>query len=173
MAQKIKISKDHQLKDLTSIAQTMMPLAKQLLGARGMLEIEILSNWRTIVGEALAQYTLPQKITFNKDQRTGGCLYVLTLSGAFAVEVQQKEEKILQNINAFFGYPAVAKLRILQTGSPENFLCAKKLPDNVKKMLVTEEQETYITELTKDVEQPDLQDVLQRVGRAVLHHQKK
>ena len=172
MGKKIKINKEHQLKDLTSLSKTVMPIAKQLLGTRGMLEMEILSNWQSIVGDNLSRYTLPQKITFQKDSRTDGCLYLLTLGGAFAVEVQQRETQILQSVNTFFGYPAVAKLRIVQTSNPENFLLTKKSTDNVKKILVTEEQETYITELTEDVGCSELKEVLQKLGRAILHHHK-
>ena len=92
---KISIKKEHSLDDLTSLAKTTLPLAKQLLGKKGFVEIDILRHWSEIVGLTLSQYSLPQKITFPKNERSGGILHLLALSGAFAMEIQQKEKQII------------------------------------------------------------------------------
>lgn len=168
----IIINKEHTLEDLTSVSKTIMPLAKQLLGAKGMLEMEILSDWTAIVGEELAQYSLPQKISFRKDERSNGTLELLVLSGAFALEIQHRESQILNKINAYFGYDAVAKLKIIQNSGPENFLFTKKPIDNVKKNLVSPEEHNYITEIIKDVDNNELRRHLEILGEAVLGSKK-
>ncbi len=173
MAKKINISSERKSKDLTSISKTVLPIAKQLLGARGFMEIDLLTNWKYIVGDELAQFSLPQKLTFRKDERTDGSLTVSVLSGAFAMEIKQNEPRILEKINAYFGYKAVSKLKILQNGDPQNFLLGKKSIDNVKKSLVTETEESYITELTKDVDHPELKETLKNLGIAVMSRHKK
>lgn len=170
---KIDIKKEHTLDDLTCVAKTVLPLAKQLLGSRGLMEIELLSNWKEIVGEDLAAYTLPQKITFRKDERANGCLEMMVLSGAFAMEVKQRESQILEKINTFFGYSALNRLKIIQNSCPENFLLEKNPIDNMKKNLVTEEEEIYITDIIKDVYNDDLRLRLENLGRAVLSNKKK
>lgn len=168
----IIINKEHTQEDLTSVSKTIMPLAKQLLGAKGMLEMEILSDWTAIVGEELAQYSLPQKISFRKDERSNGTLELLVLSGAFALEIQHRESQILNKINAYFGYDAVAKLKIIQNSCPENFLFTKKPIDNVKKNLVSPEEHNYITEIIKDVDNNELRRHLEILGEAVLGSKK-
>ena len=168
----IIIQKEHTLDDLTSVSKTIMPLAKQLLGAKGMLEMEILSDWTEIVGEELAQYSLPQRISFRKDERSNGTLELLVLSGAFAMEIQHRESQILNKINTYFGYEAVAKLKIVQNSCPENFLFTKKPIDNVKKNLVSEEEHNYITEIIKDVESEELRRHLKNLGEAVFGSKK-
>ena len=168
----IIINKEHTLEDLTSVSKTLMPLAKQLLGAKGMLEMEILSDWTAIVGEELAQYSLPQKISFRKDERSNGTLELLVLSGAFALEIQHRESQILNKINAYFGYDDVAKLKIIQNSCPENFLFTKKPIDNVKKNLVSPEEHNYITEIIKDVDNNELRRHLEILGEAVLGSKK-
>jgi hypothetical protein len=173
VAKKINISSERKSKDLTSISKTVLPIAKQLLGARGFMEIDLLTNWKYIVGDELAQFSLPQKLTFRKDERTDGSLTVSVLSGAFAMEIKQNEPRILEKINAYFGYKAVSKLKILQNGDPQNFLLGKKSIDNVKKSLVTETEESYITELTKDVDHPELKETLKNLGIAVMSRHKK
>lgn len=58
MSKKIHIKEEHSLDDLTSVSKTIMPLAKQILGAKGLLDIEILASWTSIIGEELAQFSL-------------------------------------------------------------------------------------------------------------------
>ena len=172
MAKKIQIKEEHTLEDLTSVSKTILPLAKQLLGAKGLMEIEILSGWTSIVGEDLAQYSLPQKIFFRKNERSDGTLELLVLSGAFAMEIKQRESQILDKINSYFGYIAVSKLKIVQNSCPENFLIDKKPIDNMKKNLVSKEEQNYITEIVKDIDNSDLRQKLENLGKAVFSSKK-
>ena len=167
MARGLKINKEHTLNGLTGIAQTALPLAQQLLGQHGFTHIELLSSWETIVGKNLAQYSLPQKLVFPKNERSNGCLTIMVPTGAFAMEIKQNETKIITQINTFFGYPAVTKIKILQNGNSEDFLIKKKPINKVKKTVVSAEEESYITELVKDIERDDLREAVERLGRAV------
>ena len=167
MAREIKINKEHTLKGLTGIAPTALPITRQLLGQHGFTHIELLSSWETIVGKDLAQYSLPQKLVFSKNERTDGCLTIMVPAGAFAMEIKQNEARIMTQINSFFGYAAVSKIKILQNGTPENFLTRKKPIDKVKKTVVSATEESYITELVKDIERDDLREAVERLGHAV------
>ena len=117
--------------------------------------------------EELAKYSLPQKICFNKNEKTGGTLQLIVLSGAFAMEIKQREPQILSQINTYFGYNVVTKLKIIQNSCPENFLLNKKPIDNVKKILVSAEEQNYITEIIKDVDNSNLREHLENLGKAV------
>lgn len=167
MESKIKIRSEHTLHDLTGVAQISMPIVKQLLGNQGFQLIELISNWRNIVGINLAQYTLPYKLNFRKNERTDGCLTLITVSGAFALEIKQKQQIIINKINSYFGYEAVSSIKILQTGNIEVFTINKKPSEKVKKNVVSEQEENYITEITKDIASPELREVLVSLGRQV------
>ena len=173
MAKKLKISSEHTLSDLTGVAKTIRPLAKQLLGKNGFMQIELLSSWEEIVGEKLSSYVLPQKISFAKDERTNGTLFLMVFGGAFAMEVESKKLQILQKVNAFFGYEALSKIKIMQNNNPHNFLMDKNVYDKPKKNLVSEEEETYIDELIKDVDDENLRLKLINLGCAVFNQSKK
>ena len=97
---------------------------------------------------------------------------MLVLSGAFALEIQQREPQILEKINTFFGYTAITKLKIIQNSCPENFLLSKNPIDNLKNFLVSEEEQNYITEIVKDVENKDLRQHLENLGKAVFGNKK-
>ena len=135
--------------------------------------MELLSSWKLIVGDDIAQYSLPQKLSFPKDERSNGCLTIMVPAGAFAMEIKQNETRIITKINTFFGYPAVDKIKILQNGTPENFLTPKKPIDKVKKTVVSAEEESYITELVKGIERDDLREAVERLGRAVFENNNK
>ena len=75
MAKKeILIKEEHTLEDLTSIAKTIKPITKQILGSKGLMEMEILSGWTGIVGNELSQFTLPQRISFKKTKNIFLCI---------------------------------------------------------------------------------------------------
>lgn len=173
MTRPLKINKEHSLSDLTSVAEMTMPLAKQILGRRGFMQLELLSSWTSIVGENMAQYSLPQKLTFPKDSHSDGCLTIMVPAGAFATEIAQNEPRIIDKINVFFGYPAVQKIRILQNGTLQDYRLKKKPTNKMKKTVVTDEEESYITEITKDIEQPELRKVVAELGRAIFLQRKK
>jgi hypothetical protein len=109
---------------------------------------------------------LPQRLNFRRDERTNGCLELLVLGGAFALEIKQREAQILEKINTYFGYTAVDRLKIIQCSNPDNFLL-KKPQDNPKKNLVSLADKCYVTELVKDIDNQKLRETLENIGLAV------
>ena len=91
-------------------------------------------------------------------------------AGAVALELKHRENFILAKVNAYFGYRAVAGMKIIQTGTLQ-----PKEDDNiqaVQKSLVTEEEENYIRNLSMDVENEELQQMLEKLGRSVISNNK-
>lgn len=91
--------------------------------ARGFATTAILSEWATIVGGELAQFTMPDRVVWPRrreeddsppGRRGEGAVLVLRVEGPRAIEVQHRSGQILERVNAYFGYRAVAELRILQ-----------------------------------------------------------
>ncbi|HIJ61414.1 MAG TPA: DUF721 domain-containing protein [Rhodospirillaceae bacterium] len=93
-------------------------LAKRGLGSRGFTEAALVTEWPNIVGALLGARSLPLKIAFPPGDRVGGTLSVRVGSGGLAMEFQHLEPQILQKVNAFFGYGAVARLAITQGPVP-------------------------------------------------------
>lgn len=85
------------------------------LAARfGFHKPEILKRWRDIAGAHLFRFTRPQRISFAKGRRDGGTLY-LEVAGAASVEVHHVARQLIERINAFYGYAAIAKIRVVAT----------------------------------------------------------
>ena len=97
------------------IARLLDPLAR----ARGFATTTLLSEWPTIVGVELAQFTMPDRVVWPRRQQDGdeappakgwrveGAILVLRVEGP-------RSGKILERVNTYFGYRAVTEMRIVQ-----------------------------------------------------------
>jgi hypothetical protein len=84
---------------------------------RGFGEAKLLTHWPEIVGDDLAAIARPVKITYGRG--FGGTLVVLT-TGASAPVLEMQKERLIERVNATYGYRAVAHVHITQT-APTGF----------------------------------------------------
>ena len=91
----------------------------------GFHSAEIMTSWETIVGPDLARLTRPEAIkwprgskarTNEADEGTpaSGAALIIACDPAFALEISYRTQDILDRINRYFGYRAIANLRIVQ-----------------------------------------------------------
>ena len=158
---------------LTPLSQSVGDVATKLLGKHGFIEVDILQHWTTIVGDELGQYCIPQKIDFPKDKREEGTLHLLVFSGAFALEIAHKRPIILEKINTYFGYKAVSRIKIIQSENLPIQNKTTKSADIDKKMLVSEDEQTYIDTITSCVQHQELKEHLAELAKHILAAQKK
>lgn len=105
---------------------TFVPgLTRKAFEKYGFSAATLLTDWAAIVGAELAAYTLPERLKWpraveafsetetGKEGRPGATL-VLRVDGPRAIEVEYRSRQIIDRINAFFGYRAVAEMRIIQ-----------------------------------------------------------
>jgi len=79
---------------------------------------------------------------------------------------------ILEKINTFFGYNAVAQIKIIQSTANLNTVVETNFDDNENKKLVSDEQQNYIHKITEDVKNPELKEKLVSLGKQILSHNK-
>ncbi len=79
----------------------------------GFVQSSIVTRWPEIVGEKLAAASAPESIRFPVGKKQDGTL-TLVARGAHAVMIQHVIPEIMERVNLFFGYPAVAKVTIRQ-----------------------------------------------------------
>jgi hypothetical protein len=109
------------------VARLLDPIAR----ARGFAITSLLSEWPTVVGEELASFTAPDKLVWprrTEDReaaspqsawRNDGAILVVKVDGPRAIELQHRAEQILERVNMYFGYRAIAQLRFLQAPLPK------------------------------------------------------
>lgn len=84
---------------------------------RGFGEAKLLTHWAEIMGPEIAAIARPVKITWGRG--FGGTLVLLT-TGGHAPILEMQKERILERVNATYGYRAVAHVHITQT-APTGF----------------------------------------------------
>ena len=100
-------------------------LTRKAFEKYGFSAAALLTDWQTIVGKEMAGYAAPERLKwprsvgFSGDVEPGaegrpGATLVMRVDPAHALDVEYQGAQILERINAYFGYRAVAELRILQ-----------------------------------------------------------
>jgi len=125
-------------------------------------------NWLEIIGERYYKYCKPEKIYFKKNQKGNGVLYVVVYSPVLSMYIDSNKNFILDKINTFFGYKAVADLKIKQVPKLVEDYCKKKKTKTVNK---TEEQE-FLSNVNQSMNE-GLKEELEELGRSMLKYRGK
>lgn len=101
-------------------------LTRKAFEKYGFSTASLVMDWAAIAGTELAAHTLPERLKWPRggersedgaqsaDRGRQGATLVLRVDGARALDVQYKARQIIERINAYFGYAAIAELRIVQ-----------------------------------------------------------
>ena len=79
----------------------------------GFVQSSIVTRWPEIVGAKLARVTAPESLRFPHGKKADGLLSI-TVASAHAPLVQHVIPDVIARVNRFFGYAAVARVRLTQ-----------------------------------------------------------
>ena len=96
-----------------SISDLMPEIGRAAFRRFGFVQSSIVSRWDEIVGPRYADVSAPESIRFPAGKKSDGTLE-LVVEGANAVMIQHVLPEIVERVNRFFGYSAVAKVRMRQ-----------------------------------------------------------
>lgn len=124
----------------------------------GFVQSSVVSRWPEIVGERFAGVSAPESIRFPHGQKQDGVL-TLTVRGAHAPMMQHVIPEIMERVNRFFGYAAVARVTIRQgeVAKPR----PRAAPPSIKIMPVDMGQSL------KGIADPELRAVLESLAAGV------
>ncbi len=98
----------------------------------GFVQSAIISRWPEIVGQRFAGVSAPESIRFPAGKKSDGVL-TLTVEGAHAPMMQHVAPTLIERVNLFFGYPAVARVQIRQAAAqPRPKPVPKPAPPSLK-----------------------------------------
>ncbi len=169
---KINISAEHHCRDLESISSIFIPIIKDMISAEDLIGVDIVMNWQKIIGKEIASFCTPLKTKYNPNdnKRT---LYVEVPVGGFALELQHKENYVLDKINSYIGYEAIHKLNISQNMNKQPEMISLEKKQQSKELKLTEEQKVYLQEVTKEIKDENLRKILINIGQNVINEQKE
>jgi hypothetical protein len=139
---------------LRAIAAEIPRIAATALGKRGFGEAQLVTQWEAVMGPELAAKLAPDRLNFARGERAGGTLR-LRVASAFATEAQHLEPVLIERINSFFGYGAVAPIQAdCQAAPPPRPLSDAERADLAQRVAT--------------VPEGDLRDALARLGASVI-----
>jgi len=136
----------------------------------GKIEFLILSKWPQIVGSFFAEHSEPDKISrltedFDEfDQPIFKNFLHVRVSPAAAVEFQHYKGTILEKINSFFGYKAIADLRLQQ-----NFIPKKKNEQPLKtaSFEITNIEKELVKKEMQNIKDKELENSIVNLGLSI------
>lgn len=134
---------------------------------KGFAQVEVITRWPHIVGPELADSTVPVDLRFPRGERMGATL-VVRCEGAFAPLLTHKATRVIEMVNSFFGYAAVAKLEVRQGPLPR-----KRDRRTIAKAPLSAEAKRNLTTLVGDGELSPLREAVKSLGEYVLSGAKK
>ena len=146
-----------------AMAQFVPELTAKVLGKRGLAHANLIVDWPTVVGAEIAGVCQPEKLAFRRGERSLGVLH-LRASGSAALELQHDTPRLIERINSYFGYKAVAEIRLVQV-VPK----APPARDQARKRRTLAPSEIAALESTiSNIDDEDLRETLSRLGIAIL-----
>ena len=144
------------------LADLLHRTLNEAFAKQGFASTELVMRWPDIVGPEIAAHSQPEKIQWPRrvgdDAPEPGTL-VLRVEGPTAVEIQHLSRVILERVNRFFGWQAVAQLRLRQ--APLSRRERKPLPS------IDGEATARIAATLTEIADEDLRQALARLGAAV------
>lgn len=160
-----------------AVGSYLPKLTKKVFEKYGFSTADLLTDWQSIVGQELAACTSPQRLkwprqggswedadgTVQQGTQRGATL-VLRVDGGLALDVQYQTRQILERINGYFGYRAIAELRFVQAPIDAGIVAQPQAP--ARKVLpkdVIGQHKPEIPEVADDC----LRAALERLGASV------
>ena len=156
-----------------AVGSFLPALTRKAFQKYGFSTAALVTDWVRIVGRELAHSTAPERLKWPRGiapadvegnapgQGRSGATLILRVDGGLSLDVQHKARQIIERINTYFGYAAVAKLRIVQ--GPVG---AKRGSTGLA-TLATRPVSHPLTAEVAEVADPGLRDALARLGAEV------
>lgn len=128
---------------------------------RGFFEASVFSDWTAIVGPDLGDQCVPLRLVRGPEGE-GGTLHV-RVTGPLALELQHLEPQVIERINGFYGFRAIARLRMHQGPIAPPVRKSRPAPPKASEddLAALEQQLATVTD-------PELRRALKELGQSIM-----
>lgn len=150
-------------KSARPLADLIGPALAGAFARQGFASTGIVTHWDDIVGAEIAAHAEPMKIQWPRDGDPDDpqpATLVLRCEGPAAIEIQHLAGVIIERVNRFFGWPAIARIALRQAPLTRR---QKRRPPPA----LDAEAARRIAQSMTDIADDDLRAALGRLGAAV------
>jgi hypothetical protein len=149
------------------VSDLVTNLLDPVLRKRAGISIGLIQSWEEIVGPRLAATSRPEKIQWPKraqhEYAFEPAVLIIACEGAAALHIQHETTEIIGRVNAFLGFSAIGRIRIVQkpvqAASPAQKRTLAPL---------TSDEISQLGNTVAAIEDGDLRASLERLGRSVI-----
>ncbi len=144
-----------------SIAELTPQVGRTAFRRFGFVQSSVVTRWPEIVGAHHARVCTPEAIRFPPGEKADGILQLVVLP-AHAPLIQHVIPEIIARVNRFFGYKAVAKIKLRQGAvQPPAARERAAAPPSLKPIPLE------LGDSLRDIGDPELRTVLESLARAL------
>ena len=145
-----------------SIAELTPQVGRTAFRRFGFVQSSVVTRWPEIVGPHHAKVCAPEAIRFAPGEKSDGILQLVVLP-AHAPLIQHVIPEIMERVNRFFGYKAVARVKLRQGAvNPPRAEGPAGGPPSLKPIPME------LGESLRDIGDPELRTVLESLARSMI-----
>ncbi|MFN5782611.1 MAG: DUF721 domain-containing protein [Novosphingobium sp.] len=143
------------------IAELMPEVGRTAFRRFGFIQSSVVTRWPEIVGPAHARVCAPESIRFPPGEKSDGILQLVVVP-AHAPLISHVIPEIIERVNRFFGYSAVARVKLRQGAVKAPPADARPVaPPSLKPIPVE------LGDSLRDIGDPELRAVLESLARSL------
>ena len=144
-----------------AISDLMPEIGRTAFRRFGFVQSSVVTRWVEIVGPRHARVCAPEAIRFPPGEKADGILQLVVIP-AHAPLIQHVVPEIIERVNRFFGYKAVAKVKLRQGEvKPPPVQETRASPPSIRPIPVE------LGDSLRDIGDPELRTVLESLARSL------
>lgn len=132
----------------------------------GFVQSSVVTRWPEIVGKAHARVCAPESIRFERGEKSQGRLNLVVLP-AHAPLIQHVIPEIIERVNRFFGYQAVARVSMRQGQVQPPHALGKQGQHDQPRAIATGPIAAELGESLREIGDPELRMVLTSLAQTL------
>ena len=158
-------------KPARQVSEFVGKIMEPVLSRRSGMTIDLLTAWPELAGEEYRDFTRPEKINWpnraHEDDPFKPGILIVACDGARAIFLQHDLSRICARVNVFFGFSAIAKIKIVQ--KPVKPITKHRQRTTAE---LDENKEAKLEKILGHIENAELRQKLEKLGRGVMAKRK-
>lgn len=138
-----------------------------MLRKRAGMSVGLVQSWEEIAGPRLAAKSRPEKIQWPRRRDEGDpyepAVLVIAAEGIAALHLQHETGEIISRVNAFLGFNAIGRIRIVQKPVATDAGKLRRPP-----RALTAPEQARLNKVVGEIEDDGLRASLERLGATIL-----
>ena len=140
------------------IGNSLPKIVNKNIKEKNFIELSLIKKWREIIGNDIAKFCWPIKIVFSEIKNSNGIIFLKTMRGK-SMEIEFKNEEIIEKLNQYFGYKTISKISVVQDFD---------IKDNYKKnKIIKKRNENTQSKVINKVKKGDIKTALKKLNKTL------